>query len=142
MLPLTIRSVFYPLLGGKICGSWGNAIDMLSVLATPVGLAASLGLGVQPVNARLSHLLGIGIEMQMQVILIAFITGVATLSAFAGLDASVERPSQANMIMAGLLYGVHAGGGADGLHPERLHAEPGLLADHPHGGEPLDLDLP
>lgn len=55
-LPLTIRSVFYPLLGEKIYGFWGNAIDTLSVLATLCGLATSLGLGVQQVAAGLDFL--------------------------------------------------------------------------------------
>ena len=99
-LPLTIRSVFYPLLGERIYGFWGNLIDILSVLATLVGLATSLGLGVQQVNAGLNHLFGIGIDTQTQVILIAVITGFATLSVFAGLDAGVQRLSQANMVMA------------------------------------------
>jgi choline/glycine/proline betaine transport protein len=99
-LPLTIRSVFYPLLGDRIYGFWGILIDVLSVLATLVGLATSLGLGVQQVNAGLNHLFGIGIDTQTQVILIAVITGFATLSVFAGLDAGVQRLSQANMVMA------------------------------------------
>jgi choline/glycine/proline betaine transport protein len=99
-LPLTIRSVFYPLLGEKIYGFWGNVIDILSVLATLVGLATSLGLGVQQINAGLDHLFGVGIDTQTQVILIAVITGFATLSVFAGLDAGVQRLSQANMVMA------------------------------------------
>jgi choline/glycine/proline betaine transport protein len=101
-LPLTIRSVFYPLLGDRIYGFWGNVIDILSVLATLVGLATSLGLGVQQVNAGLDHLFGIGIDTQTQVILIAVITGFATLSVFAGLDAGVKRLSEANMAMAAL----------------------------------------
>jgi choline/glycine/proline betaine transport protein len=101
-LPLTIRSVFYPLLGEKIYGFWGNVIDILSVLATLVGLATSLGLGVQQINAGLDHLFGVGIDTQTQVILIAVITGFATLSVFAGLDAGVKRLSEANMVMAAI----------------------------------------
>lgn len=50
-LPLTIRSIFYPVIGNKIYGLWGNVIDVLSVLATLTGLATSLGLGVAQVNA-------------------------------------------------------------------------------------------
>ncbi|MEJ2426260.1 MAG: BCCT family transporter [Candidatus Thiodiazotropha sp.] len=101
-LPLTIRSVFYPLLGDKIYGFWGNLIDVLSVLATLVGLATSLGLGVQQVNAGLHHLFGFEISTTTQVILIAVITGFATLSVMAGLDSGVKRLSQGNMILAGL----------------------------------------
>jgi choline/glycine/proline betaine transport protein len=101
-LPLTIRSVFYPLLGNRIYGFWGNLIDVLSVLATLVGLATSLGLGVQQINAGLNALFGIGISTTMQVTLITIITGFATLSVMAGLDKGVKRLSQANMILAGI----------------------------------------
>jgi choline/glycine/proline betaine transport protein len=99
-LPLTIRSVFYPLLGDKIYGFWGNLIDVLSVLATLVGLATSLGLGVQQINAGLNHLFGVEISTATQVTLIAVITGFATMSVMAGLDAGVKRLSQGNMILA------------------------------------------
>jgi choline/carnitine/betaine transport len=99
-LPLTIRSIFYPLLGEKIYGFWGNLIDVLSVLATLVGLATSLGLGVQQINAGLNHLFDIQIGTATQVTLIAIITGLATLSVMAGLDKGIKRLSQANMIMA------------------------------------------
>lgn len=43
-LPLTIRSVFYPIFGEKIHGWRGDIIDIISVIATLFGLAASLGL--------------------------------------------------------------------------------------------------
>jgi len=101
-LPLTIRSVFYPLLGDKIYGFWGNLIDVLSVLATLVGLATSLGLGVQQVNAGLNYLFGVELSTATQVTLIIVITAFATLSVMAGLDNGVKRLSQANMILAGL----------------------------------------
>jgi choline/glycine/proline betaine transport protein len=99
-LPLTIRSIFYPLLGNRIYGFWGNLIDVLSVLATLVGLATSLGLGAKQVNAGLHFLFGFEIDVATQVTLIAVITGFATLSVLAGLDSGVKRLSQANMILA------------------------------------------
>ncbi len=99
-LPLTIRSVFYPLIGNKIYGFWGNLIDILSVLATLIGLATSLGLGVAQVNAGLNYLFGINIALQTQVILIAVITAMATTSVVMGLDNGVKRLSELNMILA------------------------------------------
>jgi choline/glycine/proline betaine transport protein len=101
-LPLTIRSIFYPLLGEKIYGFWGNLIDVLSVLATLVGLATSLGLGVKQINAGLNYLFEVDISVTAQVTLIAVITGFATMSVLAGLDSGVKRLSQANMILAAL----------------------------------------
>ena len=101
-LPLTIRSIFYPLLGDKIYGFWGNLIDILSVLATLVGLATSLGLGVQQINAGLFFLFDMPISTAWQVALIAIITGIATLSVMAGLDKGVKLLSQLNMGLAAL----------------------------------------
>ena len=101
-LPLTVRSIFYPLLGERIYGFWGNAIDILSVLATLFGLATSLGLGVQQVSAGLNYLFGVPITVPIQVLLIAIITGFATMSVVAGLDGGVKRLSEWNMGLAGI----------------------------------------
>ncbi|HAE63124.1 MAG TPA: glycine/betaine ABC transporter [Eubacteriaceae bacterium] len=101
-LPLTIRSVFYPLIGNKIYGFWGNTIDVLSVLATLTGLATSLGLGVAQVNAGLNFLFGVSISTGIQVALIIGITGLATASVVMGLDGGVKRLSEINMVLAGV----------------------------------------
>ncbi|NDL67488.1 BCCT family transporter [Anaerotalea alkaliphila] len=101
-LPLTIRSVFYPVIGNKIYGFWGNMIDVLSVLATLTGLATSLGLGVAQVNAGLNFLFGISISTTTQVLLIAGITALATTSVVMGLDGGVKRLSEINMVLAGV----------------------------------------
>ena len=99
-LPLTIRSIFYPILGDRIYGFWGNAIDALSVLATLMGLATSLGLGVSQINAGLNYLFGVSISTNVQVLLIVVITGFATISVMAGLDKGVKRLSELNMGLA------------------------------------------
>ena len=100
-LPLTMRSVFYPLIGNKIYGIGGNIIDVLSVLATLTGLATSLGMGVSQVNAGLNHLFGISISVPIQIGLIFGITALATTSVVLGLDGGVKRLSELNMIVAG-----------------------------------------
>lgn len=99
-LPLTVRSIFYPLLGEGIYGVWGNVIDIMSVLATLFGLATSLGLGVQQISAGLNYLFGTPINTTVQVILIIAITALATLSVVAGLDGGVKRLSEWNMALA------------------------------------------
>ncbi|NEP13141.1 MAG: BCCT family transporter [Symploca sp. SIO2C1] len=99
-LPLTIRSVFYPLLGEKIYEWPGNLIDILAVLATLFGLATSLGFGAQQVNAGLNFLVGLPDNVVVQVFLIAIITGFATLSVVAGLDGGVRRLSEWNIYIA------------------------------------------
>jgi choline-glycine betaine transporter len=47
-LPLTFRSVFYPLLGDRIYGWWGHVIDLVTVFATIFGLGTSLGWASRP----------------------------------------------------------------------------------------------
>ncbi|MBE9068482.1 BCCT family transporter [Leptolyngbya cf. ectocarpi LEGE 11479] len=102
-LPLTIRSVFYPLLGNRIYGWPGNAIDILAVASTLFGLATSLGFGVQQVNAGFNFLFGLEISTPVQVGLIAIITGFATASVVSGLGNGVRRLSELNMMLAGVL---------------------------------------
>jgi choline/carnitine/betaine transport len=101
-LPLTIRSIFYPILGERIYGFWGNAIDVLSVLATLMGIATSLGLGVSQINAGLNDLFGISISTNVQILLIVVITALATASVMAGLDKGVKRLSELNMGLAAI----------------------------------------
>ena len=93
-LPLTIRSVFQPLLGEGIHGGLGNLIDILAVVATVFGLATSLGLGAQQVNAGLDHLRSIGQGSAQQILLIAGITLMATVSVVLGLDKGIRRLSR------------------------------------------------
>ena len=99
-LPLTFRSVFYPILGPRIYGPWGNAIDILTVIATLFGLATSLGFGVGQAAAGLNFLFGLPSGTGFQVFLIVAITALATLSVVAGLDAGVKRLSQLNIGLA------------------------------------------
>jgi choline/glycine/proline betaine transport protein len=98
--PLSIRSVFYPVLGERIHGGWGHAIDILATVATLFGVATSLGLGASQVNAGLNHLFGLPQSHTMQVIIIVVITAIATTSVVAGLDHGIKRLSEFNMLAA------------------------------------------
>jgi choline/glycine/proline betaine transport protein len=102
-MPLSIRSAFYPILGEKIHGFWGNLVDIIAVVATLFGVATSLGLGVDQVNAGLNHLFGISQSVWMKVLLIAIITAFATVSVVSGLDKGIKRLSQLNLMLAALL---------------------------------------
>src|SRR5690554_4528407 len=81
----------------------GDFIDVLAVLATLFGLATSLGLGVQQVNSGLNYLLGWPDNTLNQVLLIAGITLVATISVVSGLDKGVRRLSEYNIRLAAVL---------------------------------------
>ncbi|OBT09257.1 choline transporter [Shewanella sp. UCD-FRSSP16_17] len=103
-LPLLPRSALYPLIGERIYGPIGHAVDTFAVLGTMFGVATSLGFGVLQVNSGLSYLIdGLPNNITVQVILIIAITGVATLSVFSGLDKGVKRLSELNLGLALLL---------------------------------------
>ena len=102
-LPLTVRSIFYPIFGERIWGWPGHIIDILAVFATLFGLATSLGVGAQQANAGLNYLFGLPIGTTSQIVLIALITGVALISVLRGLDGGVKLLSEVNLVMAGVL---------------------------------------
>lgn len=99
-LPLTVRSAFFPLLGDRIWGRFGDVIDVLAVFATLFGLATSLGFGAEQALAGLNYLWGVPVTNFTKVALITGITAVALASVVAGMDAGVKRLSEANMILA------------------------------------------
>jgi len=102
-LPLTMRSVFYPLLGERVWGWPGHIIDILAVFATLFGLATSLGLGASQAGAGLNYLFDVPMGSTTNVLLVIGITGLAMISVLAGLDAGVKRLSEINMVLAALL---------------------------------------
>ena len=102
-LPLTIRSVFYPLLGERVWGWPGHIIDILAVLATLFGLATSLGYGAAQASSGLNYLFDVPLGATTQVLLVIGITAIALFSVVAGLDAGVKRLSEINMALALLL---------------------------------------
>lgn len=99
-LPLRIRSSLYPLIGERIHGPIGHAVDTFAVLGTIFGLATSLGFGVVQINSGLAYLFDVPVGTGVQVGLITGITLIATVSVFTGLDRGVRRLSELNMILA------------------------------------------
>jgi BCCT family betaine/carnitine transporter len=102
-LPLSIRSIFYPLLGERVWGWPGHIIDILAVFATLFGLATSLGIGAEQAAAGIEYLFGIKSTNVSKVVLIIGITMIALWSVLAGLDKGVKMLSQINMGLALLL---------------------------------------
>lgn len=103
-LPLSLRSALYPLIGDRIYGRIGDAVDIFAIVGTLFGVATSLGLGVSQVNAGLSHLVpAIPNTPISQCILILLITGCATLSVVSGLDKGIKLLSNLNLSAAVIL---------------------------------------
>jgi len=99
-MPLSLRSVFYFLFKDKVYGKTGDIIDTFAVLSVLFGLATSLALGVQQINSGLEYLLGIGINVWTQVILIILITLIAVASIVKGLHKGIRFFATLNMRLA------------------------------------------
>jgi len=111
-MPLGFRSLLHPLLGDRVWGRTGDAVDPLAIIATLTGVATSLGIGAQQVNAGLGFLFGMPQGQAVQVLIIAAITAVATVSVVLGLAAGIRRLSEINLALAGsLMVLVILGGG-------------------------------
>ena len=102
-LPLSIRSIFYPLLGDRAWGWPGHIVDVLAVVATLFGLATSLGLGAQQAASGIHHVFGIEAGMELQIMVIVGVTLLAIISVVRGIDGGVKVISNINMLIAFLL---------------------------------------
>ncbi len=99
-LPLTMRSALYPLLGERIHGRLGDAVDVFAVFGTMFGVATSLGFGILQVNAGLASLGLVEQTTTTQLLLIAGVTGAAIVSLLLGLDKGILRLSLTNLGVA------------------------------------------
>ncbi|THV21485.1 BCCT family transporter [Peteryoungia ipomoeae] len=102
-LPLTLRSIFYPIFGEKVWGWPGHIIDILAVFATIFGLSTSLGIGAQQASGGLNFLFGIPSNDTTMILLVLGITAIAVTSVVAGMDKGVKLLSEINMGLAALL---------------------------------------
>jgi len=105
-LPLTLRSALYPLIGDRIYGPIGHAVDIFAILGTVFGVATSLGYGVLQINSGLNHLFGLPVTVPVQLGLIAATCALATLSVASGLDRGIKLLSEFNLILAVILLGL------------------------------------
>lgn len=137
-LPLSIRSIFYPILGDRTWGWFGHIVDIVAVLATLFGLATSLGLGAQQAASGINHVFGTDGGIGMQLIVIAVVTLLATMSVVRGINGGVKVLSNVNMLVAlGLLIFVTIAGGMAGIKaiPTALmgYIENFIPLSNPHG---------
>ncbi|SHF03979.1 choline/glycine/proline betaine transport protein [Microbulbifer donghaiensis] len=102
-LPLTLRSALYPMIGERIHGPIGHAVDIFAIVGTVCGVATTLGYGVLQINSGLNHLFGLPVSHTIQVALIVVTTLLATISVVLGLDTGIKRLSQLNMTLAAIL---------------------------------------
>ena len=111
-LPLTIRSSLTPLFGTALSGRLGHLIDIVAVVATILGVAQTLGFGVEQFVAGLTR---IGISGLMAedggatgmgiVVALVVIMGASTLSALSGVGKGIKWLSNINMVLSIILLG-------------------------------------
>lgn len=102
-LPLTLRSALYPLIGERIYGPIGHAVDIFAIISTVLGIATSLGYGVLQINSGFNYLFDLPIGTNIQIMLIIGITALATLSVATGLDKGIRILSEMNLLLAVIL---------------------------------------
>lgn len=95
-----ISEAFRPLLGKRVDGGWGNAIDTLAVVSTIFGVATTLGLGALQVNSGLARFEGIEYGTTAQMLIIAGLGVLFTISAMTPLEKGIRYLSNLNMILA------------------------------------------
>ncbi|GFE64804.1 BCCT family transporter [Litoreibacter roseus] len=106
-LPLTIRSSLTPLFGKSLSGGLGHVIDIVAVVATILGVAQTLGFGVEQFVAGLARI-GIGGLIGEDgtanslgiIVAIVIIMGASTLSALSGVGKGIKWLSNINMALS------------------------------------------
>ncbi|MBD7957483.1 BCCT family transporter [Microbacterium sp. Sa4CUA7] len=110
--PLTIRWALEPVMGRRVRGGWGNAIDSIALVGTLFGVATSLGLGVLQISSGLS---AAGLIEKTgivdQIIIITVITAAVLFSVLSGVSRGMKWLSTTNLVLAAalLLFVLFAG---------------------------------
>ncbi|MEP2736673.1 MAG: BCCT family transporter [Erythrobacter sp.] len=122
-LPLTIRSALVPLFGKAMSGVGGHIVDIVAVVATILGVAVTMSLGVEQFVAGLSRL-GFGDWLMTTpdlvanpdavpsasalaiIVALVLLVGASTLSALSGVGRGIKWLSNLNMGLSFLLLAV------------------------------------
>ena len=122
-LPLTIRSGLTPLFGKSLSGPVGHVIDIVAVVATILGVAQTLGFGVEQFLAGLTRIGFSGLVFGADavdaagesiagsattfgiIVALIVIMGASTLSALSGVGKGIKWLSNINMTLSIVLLG-------------------------------------
>ena len=80
-----------------------NALDVLAVVATVMGIATSIGLGVLQINSGMSSVFGMPSTFWTKLSILGAMFAVYTLSSYSGLDRGIKWLSNLNVGVALLL---------------------------------------
>lgn len=101
--PVSIRWALEPLLGRRVRGGWGNAIDVVALVGTMFGVATSLGLGVTQISAGLEASGIVESSLTVQIVVIAVVTGLTVFSLVSGVGRGMKWLSTGNLLLAAAL---------------------------------------
>ena len=99
--PGLVSATLVPVFGQRLMrGPLGGAVDVLAIIATVTGVAATLGFGALQINEGLHYLFHAPSNFGVQVIIIIIATILFTWSAWSGIDKGIKNLSNINMILA------------------------------------------
>lgn len=101
--PGLISATLEPVLGNRVNGTAGKIVDIISVVATVIGVATTLGFGAVQINGGLSYLYGIPSTFLVQLLIVLVVTVLFMISAWSGLGKGIKILSNVNMLLAGIL---------------------------------------
>ncbi|MGI9288270.1 MAG: BCCT family transporter [Pseudomonadales bacterium] len=104
-LPLTIRSALAPLFGKYLSGSLGHLVDIVSVVATILGVAVTIGYGVSQFASGIFNISGAAWMMDAEglptvsamLVSLVIVMFAATVSALSGVGKGIKWLSNLNM---------------------------------------------
>jgi choline/glycine/proline betaine transport protein len=99
--PVSIRWALEPLLGERVKGRLGDAIDIAAVVGGTFGVATTLGLGVLQIGAGAERIGLADSTVFIQIVIIVVISIVAGISVVSGLARGLKWLSNFNMGLAG-----------------------------------------
>lgn len=97
--PLSLSSALYGLLGDRIKGPWGRAVDFICAFATVAGLSTSIGMGVLSLSYGVAKLLGIQSSIWINLAVMVAIFIFYTFSTIAGIEKGMARISTLNVYL-------------------------------------------
>jgi choline/carnitine/betaine transport len=115
-LPLTIRSALAPLFGLRLSGVWGHLVDIVAVVATILGVAVTMGIGVEQFVMGLARL-GLGdwlldpdgsSSIAAVILSLLVLVGASTISALSGVGRGIKWLSNLNMGLSFALLALFA----------------------------------
>ncbi len=111
-LPLTIRSTLTPIFGKSLSGPLGHLVDITAIVATILGIAQTIGLGLDSFSSGLYNITGadwlittaadgkVSASTGSLLVALAVVMFASTLSALSGVGKGIKWLSNLNMVLS------------------------------------------